>query len=233
MQAGIGFEAWLRETHGIKMRSEAAPIAGLDIAEEGKNRSVLIPRQGAQIMTPAHWGQMNTTRSAWKARDEAERMKVNILHYDCVGVGAGVRGTWETSETKLPFEANALKGGDPASEMRWPDGKTSAQRFVNTRAELGWILRTRFEKAFEFVDQGIPHPPDDMISIPDVPELLADMSLVLYFTTETGKIQLESKKDMAKRGVKSPDWFDALCYSFAQQVGWATNPALLEWMTKR
>ncbi len=48
-----------------------------------------------------------------------------------------------------------------------------------------------------------------------------------------GKIQLESKKDMAKRGVKSPDWFDALCYSFAQQVGWATNPALLEWMTKR
>ena len=54
-----------------------------------------------------------------------------------------------------------------------------------------------------------------MISIPDDPQLIAELSLPLYQFTGSGKIRIEGKEDMRRRGVKSPDRADALMYSFA------------------
>jgi phage terminase large subunit len=54
-----------------------------------------------------------------------------------------------------------------------------------------------------------------MISIPNHPELIAQLSLPLWQTTDTGKTKLESKPDMKKRGVGSPDFADALAYRYA------------------
>lgn len=194
----------------------AGPItAGLDIAEEGKNKSVLLPKQSFVVGVPIAWGQMNTTQTANKARMEGERLGVSTINYDCIGVGAGVKGMWESAEKALPFKAVAIRSGEAATDTKWPDGKTSAERFVNLRAEMAWIVRTRFERAYEFMTQGVQHRPEDMISIPNDPRLIGDLSLPLYFTTDTSKVQLESKRDMQKRGIQSPDFFDAICLLFA------------------
>ncbi len=75
----------------------------------------------------------------------------------------------------------------------------------------------RFEKAYECRELGILHPPDQMISIPNHPQLIAQLSLPLYMRTESGKIQLESKQKMAQRGVASPDFADMLSYLFAPE----------------
>jgi phage terminase large subunit len=121
----------------------------------------------------------------------------------------------------LGFTARAINVGDPPTDARWPDGKTSKERFRNLRAELWWKLRERFEKTFAYVmyisgdDNGINYPVDELISIPEHSELIAQLSLPLYFYTDTGKIQIESKKDMQKRGVSSPDFADALVLAFA------------------
>jgi hypothetical protein len=84
-------------------------------------------------------------------------------------------------------------------------------------------MRVRFEKAYEFVEKGIRHPPEDMISIPNHPQLIADLSLPLHHYTETGKIQLEGKEDMRRRGVASPDFGDALAMTMmpARPKAWA------------
>ncbi len=79
---------------------------------------------------------------------------------------------------------------------------------------MWWTLRRRFEKAYEFVEQGVKHPLEEMISIPDHPQLIAELSLPLSEYTETGKIKLESKDAMRRRGVKSPDFGDALVLCF-------------------
>jgi hypothetical protein len=62
-------------------------------------------------------------------------------------------------------------------------------------------------------EQGIVHPIEKCISIPRNDSLIADLSLPLVFRTEGGKIQLESKIMMAKRGVRSPDFGDAAAYT--------------------
>jgi phage terminase large subunit len=54
-----------------------------------------------------------------------------------------------------------------------------------------------------------------MISIPNHTALIADLSLPMVEETETGKNRLEAKSAMRRRQVKSPDYGDALAYSFA------------------
>lgn len=208
---------WVRAAVGLELPESGLAAAGLDVADEGKNRNVFIAHRGPVVRPPEAWRQANTTETAWKAADLAEQHGVGTLNYDSDGVGAGVRGTYESSERKLRFRPVALRGGTAASERIWPDGKSSKERFLNLRAELWWLLRVRFEKAYEFREKGVQHPPEEMISIPDHPQLIADLSLPLIVPTETGKLKLESKEAMARRGVKSPDFGDALAYSFAPE----------------
>jgi hypothetical protein len=122
----------------------------------------------------------------------------------------------------------------------WPDGKSSKERFRNLRAELWWLLRCRFEKAHSHTlylagnADGAQFPDEEMISIPNHPALIAQLSTPLYHYTETGKIQIESKRDMQKRGIASPDFADALTLAFARMPGsWVVVAKLTERMVPR
>jgi phage terminase large subunit len=207
--------AWVRAAVDLDIPEGGGKVlCGLDISEDGKARTVLIPRRGPVARPPVVWGQTNTTQTAWRARDEAAAAKAAAVYYDGVGVGAGVKGTWQSAEKPLPFLAVAVNTGASPSDDHWPDRQTSKEKFLNLRAELWWKVRRRFEKSYEFRELGIQHPPEEMISIPDCPDLIAELSAPLQFRTETGKVKIESKKDMARRGVKSPDHADALVLAF-------------------
>ncbi len=113
--------------------------------------------------------------------------------------------------------ASGINTGSPASDwVRWPDGRTSNESFVNLRAEIWWIMRDRFQKTYEtwlFLKgdpEGTMHPIDELIFLPDCPELTKELSLLTWHEKPGGKIGIESKKDAAKRGIASPDYADAL-----------------------
>jgi hypothetical protein len=55
-------------------------------------------------------------------------------------------------------------------------------------------------------------------SIPNDPELIEDLTSPDYEVLPTGQIKLESKKDMKKRGLRSPDAADSFCLTFAVRV---------------
>ena len=44
--------------------------------------------------------------------------------------------------------------------------------------------------------------------------MIAQLSLPLYHRLSSGKIALERKEEMRRRGIKSPDWADALALSY-------------------
>ncbi len=219
--------AWVRAAVNLTLPPVTGPvIAGFDVGEEGPDLSVLIARQGPKVFDPVAWGKVNTTEGAWRARDEARRLKVDYLNYDAGGPGMGIKGTWETAETPLPFVARGLAFGGTPSESYWPDGQTSQEKFLNLRAEMWWRLRACFERVYEYTTQKIAHAPEDMISIPNCPQLIAELSQPLTQRTETGKVKLESKDSMKRRGVKSPDYGDALALAFADTaIGpWEATP---------
>lgn len=55
-------------------------------------------------------------------------------------------------------------------------------------------------------------------SIPDEPELEQELTSREYHHDKKDRIEIESKKDMKARLGHSPDWADALCLTFAQNV---------------
>ena len=60
----------------------------------------------------------------------------------------------------------------------------------------------------------VPIEADMLISLPQDIKLLSQLSSRKYFTDANGKIGVESKKDMRKRGIASPDRADAAAYAF-------------------
>jgi phage terminase large subunit len=195
-------------------------ICGLDVADGGNAKTVLVLRSGPVVRLVHSRSEGNTTDTANWALDLAQSAGAKLLNYDAVGVGAGIAGTFETKkrEGALNLTAAGINVGQAPNEKRvWPNGKTSVEMFANLKAELWWMLRTRFEKTFELVEEGIEHPLDELISIPDDPDLIRHLSSVLHFRTESGKIQIEKKEALRKRGIASPDFAEALVLSEAPE----------------
>ena len=76
------------------------------------------------------------------------------------------------------------------------------ERFVNARAEESWTLRERFEQG-------------EMVIDPDDDKLAAQLGSTNWGIDSRGRIKIESKDDMRKRGLPSPDRADACAIAFA------------------
>src|SRR4029077_10499538 len=75
------------------------------------------------------------------------------------------------------------------------------ERFVNLKAELYWGLRERFEAG--------------KISGTFNERTISQLTAIRYEVTPRGQIAIEAKEKMERRGVKSPDWAEALMLAFA------------------
>jgi len=73
--------------------------------------------------------------------------------------------------------------------------------YLNLRAEL-WF---KCKAWLEGMDVSLPH--DDA--------LYAELAAPRYMFTSSGKMQVESKESMKRRGVRSPDRADAVCLALA------------------
>jgi len=187
---------------------------------------------------------MLTAQTAGKAIAEAESRGAVSMTYDA---GGGYAGTLEQAESEQKDDSRKVKvnlcginGGESATGMVWPDDKTSADKFMNRRAEMAWVLRERFRKTYEYMlwldkkEGGKEHPLDQLISVPNHADLLSQLSVPLIEHNSDRKLQLESKKKMRERGVPSPDFFDMCCFLFAEDYGgWHTDKDTLQWLNSR
>lgn len=221
---------WVRAAVGLVLPKGGwgPTCAGLDVSEGdgGPDYSVWIPRFGPMIGEPVAWKGLMPSKTAYRARDLTAKHRMPVLFYDRPGPGIGIQDKFaDLEDQKLPFRVVPVRTGLPASEMVWPDGQLSSQKFVNIKAELWWIVRTRFERTYEFVTEGTAYPPEDLISLPDpkgwdkerawpVQQLIQELSSVKVGYNEAGKVLIESKKALKSRGIKSPDFADALVLCF-------------------
>jgi hypothetical protein len=162
-------------------------------------------------------------------RDDLYVPRVRYLRYDSVAIGQGVASTMRRNP-RPGLLVTGVNTGNPASNTKWPDGEYAHEKFANTKAEGWWTARERFKKTNEMglwlLNQLEPneakhvggakyHPVDELAALPDDPrdvylgKLIAQLSQVKWFRRENGKIIMESKEALGKRGVPSPDYADA------------------------
>lgn len=166
----------------------AKDFAGVDIGGGG-DETVYITRTGgyvhADVKTNKDTDLMKVTGFI------GGLMKANEPDYTCVDIVGIGRGVY-----------------DRLCELGYPNvmGVNSANtafdsnRFHNLRAELWWRLREEFERG--------------TIAIPNDEELIGELASPKYEYDTQGRIKIEGKKEMKRRGVASPNKADALVMSF-------------------
>ena len=167
---------------------------GVDVARFGTDRTVLTLARGRVARIVAEYASASTTETSGRVAAIVREHRVRRVKVDGVGVGGGVVD--QLRDTGVRVED--LQSGAAARDK---------ERFINRRAEWYWGLRERLEAGDIDLDPG-----DD--------ELAAQLGSIRYRFTARGQIQIESKDDMRKRGLPSPDRADAVML--------ATAPVLLD-----
>lgn len=161
-------------------------VIGIDTARFGDDENVAIMRQGSKVVGSASWAKENTMSTTGRIIRLIEDWQPVRVNIDDAPIAAGVIDRLaEESYRVQPINVSE---------------KLSSGKFYNVRAQMFWNLRTRFEQ--------------EDIDIPDIPKLKAQSTSMKYEFHSTGKLIVESKEKMKKRGLKSPDWADALALAF-------------------
>lgn len=205
-----------------RLRPSNAIRLGLDVGA-GKSKSVTIPKAGPVVLTPRSRGLPDTTGTAHWALDIARELNAAELNFDAPGVGAGVSSTLTHNEV-AGLTVSPINTGLPPTERIWPDKRTSAEMFGNSKAEIWWLCRTDLQRTHEHVaflegrEGGVEHPVTDLLALPsgdkESDALCLQLSLVKWGRNEKGKIVIETKEALKRRGIASPDYADALMLNY-------------------
>ena len=178
---------------------EAGPttpvVWGLDVARFGGDRSALAKRQGNVLIEPIKtWQNKDLMELSGIVLSEYDAvpysMRPQAIYIDAIGLGAGL--------------ADRLRELDmPAVAVSVSETASLKDRFNRLRDELFWLCREWFEARD--------------CHIPDDGTLMAELSGIRYKYLSTGKLKVESKDEMKRRGQRSPDVADAFVLTFSGQ----------------
>ena len=164
---------------------------GVDVARFGDDRTVICKRQGNVVLGFKHWSGEDLMGTVGRIVHEAGMDSPAEIMVDSIGLGGGV--------------ADRLRElGYNVRDVNVSESVALNQQAAKLRDEL-WLsckewLETR------------------AVKLPRNDELRQELIGPTYSFTSNGKIKVEGKSEMKRRGMRSPDLADALCLTFAGQA---------------
>ncbi len=164
--------------------------AGVDVAGPGDDETVLVVREGPSILLMRSWAK-------WAEGDVIAALapyagRLRAINVDSAGIGYG-------------FFEHLRALGMPAVAVNVGEATTDSEKYKNLKAELYWGLRERFRDG-------------DVAGLHDE-TAVGQLAGIRYKHNSRGQIEIETKDDARKRGVKSPDRAEAIMLAFASQGG--------------
>lgn len=215
------FNAAIDAHKRLGFKPQGVKTLGFDPADEGTDAKALIIRHGSVVTTTDMWTTGDVADAIEKAWDTAYDHRCTDLVYDGIGIGAAVKVKLKQSDPRGKLEITNFVGGESVRdpEMKYEEDRKNKDVFRNLRAQFYWHLRDRFESTYRAIERGDYIDPDKLISIDSGIENLAQLrSEVCRVQRKRGSntyIQVESKEDMKKREMPSPNLADALMMAFA------------------
>ena len=178
----------------------------LDPATSGTDDIALVHRWGANLMSGKLWQEEDTMKIAYQVRDwlkaEGKSFRFKFLAVDAIGDGKGVYD--KLSEMKENGELINVEQVFSYKSSREANDKERYDRF---RDET-------WQKMKEWFINEKPHFSVEYEELWE--ELQEEITGLTFDFTTRGALKLESKKDLRKRGVKSPNLGDALAMTFSR-----------------
>jgi phage terminase large subunit len=177
---------WLEQAK-LRTEGDGELCAGVDVAGPGEAETVLCVRSGPRIILIRAWAGSDP-RGDVMAALLPYRSQLKTVNVDTVGIG--------------DYFAKHLKDHRlPVTEINVGRAARETEKYSNLKAELYWKLRLRAESG-------------DLAGLTD-DRTIAQLAGIRYRHNSRGQIEIESKGEAAKRGVKSPDRAEAVMLAFA------------------
>lgn len=175
---------------------------GADVARFGEDDSMVYINLDGHIRFNEKWSKAPTTESTSRIHSIAKEHGAHEVVIDAAGVGGGIADGVSALASSLP--------GGGYSVVKTLGAYASPDPTVWLNARAYW-----YDKFREAMQQGKV----DLDLTVDT-QLRDELLVIQYDYTPKGQIKIESKADMAARGVKSPDALDAVIYSFiSNEIG--------------
>ena len=194
--------AWLESARNREPHSkiEGDVYYGIDVAGPGEDETVVCRRVG-DVITRIKGFSMSDPRGAVLAelREDmaAGRLKPGSVSVDSIGMGYNF--ALHLRDHGVPVQM--VNVGEAPSAMKDEHMVPYADKYANLKAQLYWGLRLRLQSG-------------ELAGLHD-DRTIAQLTSVRYAHNSRGRVQIESKEDARKRGVKSPDRAEAVMLCFA------------------
>ena len=163
-------------------------IYGLDVARFGTDRTALCKRKGNVVLSVTSWGGLDLMQTVGQIVNEAKKDGPEEICVDTIGLGSGVADRLREMGFNIR-DVNVAESSamNPNAARLRDDLWLSVKEWLATKS----------------------------VRLPDDRTLRHELVAPRYTFTSTGKIVVESKDSMRKRGMRSPDLADSLCLTFA------------------
>jgi hypothetical protein len=183
-------------------------ILGIDVARYGPDNSVLFPRRGldARSIPYESYNGLSIPQLEEKVVAFVNRYPdVMQIHVDGGGLGGGL-----VDHLRLRLSIPII---DVVGSGKPDQGMIGGGKYANKRAESYGVLKGALETG---------------LCLPNDRELFEELTCFEYLFDRRGDILMESKIDLRRRNISSPDAGDALALTFAAQA--SVLPPLSEWV---
>jgi hypothetical protein len=162
---------------------------GVDVAEYGGDETIIAKKKGWSFSLPGIYSHQDPMESVGDVIRIVNYDKTKPIKVDAIGPGNGVYFRLK----ELGFNAYPIKGSERPSDEY-------LERYKNKKTELHFHLA----KLLPYIDL----PADDV--------LRSQMQSIRYRTLSNGIIAVESKEELRRRGLPSPDRMEACVYAAAE-----------------
>lgn len=179
-------------------------VIGYDPAWKGSDRHAMAYRRGRKVEKIESRSKLDTMQGAGWAKQVIDTERPARMFIDVGGVGAGVYD--RLLEMGYGDVVTAINfGSAPFEPPPMDDQGRPKGGYANRRAEM-------WGKSKEWLADPAG------VDVPDTDALQADACAPGYKYDSLSRVLLESKDDIRKRGLRSPDEWDAVALTFAEPV---------------
>ncbi len=203
---------------------------GFDPHDTGSDKHAVVVMHGNVVLFARHWSEGECDDATFKTFEYAKDYNVETFVYDSIGIGAAVKSTaknilnyakeskdeeissWGRSIEVIGWNAGLKKF--PSSHQLYKGGKKNFDLFCNAKAHAWWGLRDRFIATYRAINGQKIDDESQFISLPSempyLDDLITEISQPKQAYDAVGRVKVESKDELKKRGIRSHNLADAL-----------------------
>lgn len=217
--------AWVQAAKGahfkLNLSVSGKRTAGMDVADDGSDLNALCIMRGVLVEHMETLGG-DGDDAFYDFHNKAAERGAHEFWYDVTGIGRAAKVAAKGNANKMPVFAWVPSGAvvNPAQSIMGESEddvtRTNRDHYANLKSQSWFYLRRRFKKTYDWVKNGIPCDPDEIISLPEkapwLDKLITELGQVTYGYQTGGKVLINKKA----AGTKSPNMADSLVIAAMQ-----------------